>query len=78
MCGKAKQQAMMLSAVIPDQLVPQDHPIQQVKPIVDRALAEQSPTFSQMYARVGRPSIPPDMLERLSGVLRVTVGGDKN
>ena len=30
--------------------------------MVDRALAELSPTFSQMYAKVGRPSIPPEHL----------------
>ena len=30
--------------------------------MVDRALAKLSPTFSQMYAKVGRPSIPPEHL----------------
>jgi transposase len=30
--------------------------------MVDRALAELSPTFSRMYAKVGRPSIPPEHL----------------
>jgi len=30
--------------------------------MVDRALSELSPTFSQMYAKVGRPSIPPEHL----------------
>ncbi len=71
MRGKAEQQAMILSAVTPDQLVPQDHPIRQVKPIVDRALAELSPTFNQMYARVGRPSIPPEHL--LKGCLLIAL-----
>lgn len=71
MRGKAEQQALILSAVTPDQLVPQDHPIRQVKPIVDRALAELSPTFNQMYARVGRPSIPPEHL--LKGCLLIAL-----
>jgi transposase len=71
MRGKAEQQAMILSAVTPDQLVPQDHPIRQVKPIVDRALAELSPTFYQMYAQVGRPSIPPEHL--LKGCLLIAL-----
>ena len=30
--------------------------------MVDRALSELSPTFSRMYAKVGRPSIPPEHL----------------
>ena len=30
MRGNAEQQALILSALTPDQLVPQDHPIQQV------------------------------------------------
>jgi transposase/IS5 family transposase len=71
MRGKSEQQAMILSAVTPDQLVPQDHPIRQVKPIVDRALTQLSPTFNQMYARLGRPSIPPEHL--LKGCLLIAL-----
>jgi transposase len=52
----------MLLALTPDQLVPADHPIRAIKPIVDAALAELSPLFSQIYARIGRPSIPPEHL----------------
>ena len=39
MRGKAARQAMMLTAATPDALVPQDHPIRRIKPMVDRALA---------------------------------------
>jgi transposase len=42
--------------------VPQDHPIRRIKPIVDAALKDMSPTFNRMYADVGRPSIPPEHL----------------
>lgn len=51
-----------LIATTPDQLVPEDHPIRQIKPIVDRALRELSPLFERIYARIGRPSIPPEHL----------------
>jgi transposase len=71
MRGKAEQQALMLCALAPDQLVPQDHPIRRIKPIVDRALAELSSTFDQMYAEVGRPSIPPEHL--LKGCLLIAL-----
>ncbi len=62
MRGDVERQTLILSAGTPDQLVPQDHPIRLIKPMVDQALAELSPTFSRMYAKVGRPSIPPEHL----------------
>lgn len=62
MRGKIERQVTILSSLTPDQLVPQDHPIRHIKPIVDNALKELSPTFSRMYAEMGRPSIPPEHL----------------
>ena len=62
MRGKAARQATMLTAVTPDALVPQRHPIRRIKPMVDRALAQLSPTFDRMYAANGRASIPPEHL----------------
>ena len=62
MRGKTEIQQTMLSLITADQLVPRDHPIRKVKPIVDNALAKLSPTFNRMYAETGRPSIPPEHL----------------
>lgn len=62
MRGNKEIQVAMLSSVTADQLVPQDHPIRRIKPIVDNALCEMSSTFNQMYAETGRPSIPPEHL----------------
>jgi hypothetical protein len=62
MRGTTPRQAMMLTAVTPDALVPPPHPIRQIKPMVDAALAKLSPTFERMYAEDGRPSIPPEHL----------------
>jgi transposase len=62
MRGSAEQQAIMLTAITPDALVPPGHPIRQIKPIVEAALAKLSPTFDRMYAESGRPSIPPEHL----------------
>jgi transposase len=62
MRGQKENQIVMLSSLTPDQLVPQDHPIRKIKPIVDQALNELSPVFNQMYAEIGRPSIPPEHL----------------
>lgn len=66
MRGKTENQIEMLSSLTPDQLVPQDHPIRKIKPIVDSALDELSPSFNQMYAVIGRPSIPPENLLKAS------------
>jgi transposase len=62
MRGKTDTQVTMLTLITADQLVPEDHPIRQIKPIVDKALMELSPTFNRMYAETGRPSIPPEHL----------------
>src|SRR5450759_1884241 len=66
MRGKKESQIVMLSSLTPDQLVPQDHPVRLIKPIVERALNELSPIFNQMYATTGRPSIPPEHLLKAS------------
>ena len=62
MRGKVDRQVTMLSSLTPDQVVPRDHPIRHIKPIVDHALSELSPLFNRMYAEMGRPSIPPEHL----------------
>jgi len=62
MRGEQERQVEMLLGVVTDDLVPQGHPIRAVRGIVDRALGELSPTFDQMYAADGRPSIPPEHL----------------
>jgi transposase len=62
MRGKVENQIVMLSSLTPDQLVPQDHPIRRIKPLVDQALKDLSPVFNRMYADLGRPSIPPEHL----------------
>ena len=62
MRGRLDNQVTMLVALTPDELVPQDHPIRRIKPIVDLVLKDMSPTFNRMYAEMGRPSVPPEHL----------------
>jgi transposase len=66
MRGDRDQQANMLLAITPDQLVPQDHPVREIKAIVEHALTGLSPVFARMYSRIGRPSIPPEQLLKSS------------
>ena len=44
--------------------VPKDHPLRPIRQIVDKALATLSPEFEKLYAKLGRPSIPPERLLR--------------
>lgn len=71
MRGDDDRQAEMLLALTPDQLVPADHPIRRIKPVVEAVLARLSPLFDEMYATCGRPSIPPEHL--LKGSLLIAL-----
>src|SRR5215467_8242192 len=64
MRGDDRQQAAMFSYISPEARVPQDHPLRAIRSLVDKVLAELSPRFETLYARVGRPSIPPKKLLR--------------
>ena len=66
MRGTSDQQIESLVALTPEDLVPQEHPIRRIKPLADRVLQELSPTFSRMYAKGGRPSVPPEHLLKAS------------
>jgi len=62
MRGIVDPQSTMFSLVSPESVVPKDHPLRAIKPLLDAALRELSPLFDEMYARLGRPSIPPERL----------------
>ena len=64
MRGEDSQQHAMFSYLSPEQRVPQDHPLRKLRPLVDQVLQKLSRRFARMYARVGRPSIPPEKLLR--------------
>src|SRR5207253_493051 len=50
----------MLAFIDLETRIPQDHPLRTIRRFADEALACLSPTFDEMYARDGRPSIPPE------------------
>jgi transposase len=54
----------MFSYVIPEHRIPPDHPLRGIRHLVDEILREMSPDFAKLYAKVGRPSIPPERLLR--------------
>lgn len=62
MRGAKEQQGAMLVGVTADDLIAKDHPIRRIRSMVDEVLKELSPQFDTMYAKAGRPSIPPEHL----------------
>jgi transposase len=56
----------MLSLVTPEKRVPADHPLRAIKVLADKALQNLSPVFEGIYSKVGRPSVPPEMLLKAS------------
>jgi transposase len=64
MRGDDRQPDAMFSYVAMEDRIPQDHPLRAMRVLVDAALREMSPRFAMLYARTGRPSIPPEKLLR--------------
>jgi transposase len=62
MRGRKDGQNSMLALVTLNELVPARHPVRTVKKLADECLRQLSGTFDEMYARIGRPSIPPERL----------------
>jgi transposase len=62
MRGRNEEQVSMLCALNPEDLVPQDHPLREVKALADEALKQVDAELEAMYAERGRPSIPPERL----------------
>jgi transposase len=64
MRGIDHQQADMYSYLSPEMRVRADHPLRAIRTMADGALANMSERFDGMYAKTGRPSIPPEKLLR--------------
>jgi transposase len=64
MRGDDQQQSGMFSYVSLEERVPQDHPLRAIRKAVDDILRVMAKDFDGMYARTGRPSVPPERLLR--------------
>src|SRR3954452_223719 len=64
MRGKDHQRGHLGGHVNPEAMVPADHPLRQIRPLVNAALARLSPALDEIYSWTGRPSIPPEQLLR--------------
>jgi transposase len=64
MRGRDHQRGHVGGYVNPEAMVPPDHPLRQIRPLVNGALQRLSPDFDELYALTGRPSVPPEQLLR--------------
>ena len=64
MRGTDRPQSTMFSYVSPEARVPEDHPLRATREMANRALARLDRKFRRLYARTGRPSVPPEQLLR--------------
>ena len=52
----------MFSYISLEERVPKQHPLRKLRSMVDALLATMSTDFEAVYSKVGRPSVPPEML----------------
>src|SRR5271168_2603818 len=64
MRGIDHQQGHVFSYLSPEERVRKDHPLRAVRAMTEEVLRDMSSLFDAMYARRGRPSIPPEKLLR--------------
>src|SRR5678809_144690 len=62
MRGQPANQSSMVCLVSPESRVPRDHPLRGLKKLADEALRGLGRIFNRMYAKTGRPSVPPERL----------------
>ena len=62
MRGNQDFQGAMFSYISLEERVPATHPLRKLRAAVDALLATMNREFDAVYARRGRPSVPPGML----------------
>ena len=62
MRGNQDFQGAMFSYISLEERVPAAHPLRKLRAVVDALLATMHSEFDAVYARRGRPSVPPEML----------------
>lgn len=62
MRGTPDYQAQMYYTIDIESWIAADHPLRAVRRRTDEVLAAMRPDFARAYSRLGRPSIPPEML----------------
>ena len=64
MRGEDQRSEVLFSYVRLESRIPVDHALRAIRTLIDEALNGLSRDFNKLYARDGRPSIPPERLLR--------------
>lgn len=64
MRGNDQQQFGVFSYVSLEERVPEEHPLRVIRRMVDEIFRDMGREFERLYAKTGRPSIPPERLLR--------------
>ena len=64
MRGPESSQSAMFSYVSLEERIPESHPLREIRSMTDAALKRLSRRFGSLYAKTGRPSVPPEQLLR--------------
>src|SRR6266498_3982271 len=62
MRGRFQDQGGLFSYIRPEERIPADHPLREIRKLVREVLKELSHSFGKLYSQEGRPSIPPEQL----------------
>jgi transposase len=66
MRGTDEQQTILIVATTVDEMLPADHPVRRIRPVVEEALKAAEPALQGMYSKMGRPGVPPEHLLKAS------------
>jgi transposase len=66
MRGRRNPQLTMLAFIDLEERIPAGHPLRTIRRLADESLTDLSSVFDRMYAKDGRPSIPPERLLKAS------------
>ena len=62
MRGHRERSGSLFSYVSIEERIPASHPLRRIRKLADQALDRLNPTFCELYAAEGRPSVPPEQL----------------
>ena len=62
MRGHRESSGSLFSYVSIEERIPASHPLRRIRRLADQALDRLNPTFCELYAAEGRPSVPPEQL----------------
>jgi transposase len=73
MRGQQERTGSLFSYVSIEERIPARHPLRRIRKLADQALDRLNPTFCQLYAFKGRPSVTPEQL-MLASLLQAFYG----